>query len=417
MKQTPSQSSVSILRARRIETLTDGVFAIVMTLLVLNLSVSNLLNYSIEQSIQTIISQLSQFIFTFFVLAIYWIFHHRLFHYIIRSDIYLIWLNMMFLMTIALVPFSNSLLNNIDYFGQIAIVFYTTDLLLSLITLCIMWWHATRHSHLIKPATTPEEIIRLRQSLEGAIVIFLMVIAISFVSLIWSQLLLTFLLIYTVISQIIPMKGRSRLLFSLTCIMFNIVTAVFIITVKIPLYLDSWATSLATMIGGIGIGLIVGVVYNFFMSATYWGPSSWIWMFSSILVVLITWFFYKRNWITLRKPLRLISVGIITGILNTILAVVIIHVANLPQYQGTYPVFTFFYNVTNNAFLSSTIENFCVEIVDKTIAIFLAAIAISLINRFRKYDEYTKYYPKISFNFLTKKRKKNDFIESIKGKK
>ena len=109
MKQTPSQSSVSILRARRIETLTDGVFAIVMTLLVLNLSVSNLLNFSIEQSIQIIISQLSQFIFTFLVLAIYWIFHHRLFHYIIRSDIYLIWLNMMFLMTIALVPFSNSL--------------------------------------------------------------------------------------------------------------------------------------------------------------------------------------------------------------------------------------------------------------------------------------------------------------------
>ena len=143
------------------------------------------------------------------------------------------------------------------------------------------------------------------------------------------------------------------------------------------------------------------------MSATYWGPSSWVWMFSSILVVVITWYFYKRDWITLKKPWKLIFVGIITGILNTILAVTIIFVANLPPYQGTYAIYTFFYQVTNNNILASTIENLCVEIIDKTIAITLATTIASFIYKFRKYDEYTKYYPKISLNFISKKQKKD----------
>jgi len=202
------------------------------------------------------------------------------------------------------------------------------------------------------------------------------------------------------------MKGRSQILFGLTCIMLNIMTAVVIITLHIPLYLDSWATSLAVILGGAGIGFIVGIVYNLFMYATYWGPSSWVWMFSSILVVIITWYFYKRGWITLRKPWKLILVGILTGVLNTILAVIIILVANLPHYQGTYPIYTFFYQITDNNILASTIENLCVEIIDKTIAIILAATMASFVYKFRKYDEYTQSYPKISLNLFSKKQKK-----------
>jgi uncharacterized membrane protein len=407
MKQTSESHPNHKFKTGRLETLTDGLFAIVMTLLILNLSVTNLLNLELTQSLQTMISLLFQFIFTFLVLAVYWIIHHRMFNTIIRTDVYLIWLNLMFLMTIALVPFTYGLLSNMSHFGQIALIFYASDLLFSLVFLYIMWWHATRRFHFIKSDTIPEEIIRIRQSLSGFIVIFLMVIAISFINIIWSELLLTFVFFYAVISQIIPMKGLSQILFGLTCIMLNIMTAVVIITLHIPLYLDSWATSLAVILGGVGIGFIVGIVYNLFMSATYWGPSSWVWMLSSILVVFITWYFYKQEWITLRKPWKLIFVGILTGVINTILAVTIILVANLPPYQGTYPIYTFFYQMTNNNILASTIENLCVEIIDKTIAITFAATIASLVYKFRKYDEYTKYYPKISLHFLSKNQKKD----------
>lgn len=406
MERTSESHSNHTFTTGRLVTLTDGVFAIVMTLLVLNLSINNLLNMEANQSIQTIISLLSQFIFTFLVLAVYWIIHHRMFHYIIRTDVYVIWLNLMFLMTIALVPFTYGLLTNMNHFGQIALIFYAADLLLSLIFLYLIWWRATRQRHLVTSDTIPEEIIRIRQSLSGFIVIFFMVIATSYINMILSQLLLTFLFFYAVFSQIMPMKGRSQFLLGLTCIMLNIMTAVVIILLHIPLYLDSWATSLAVILGGAGIGLIVGVVYNLFMSVTYWGPSSWVWMFSSILVVVITWFFYKQGWITLRKPWKLVFVGILTGVLNTIVAILILFIANLPPYQGTYTIYTFFYQMTNNNILASTIENLCVEIVDKTICITLVATIASVIFNFRKYDEYTQYYPKISLNLFRKKQKK-----------
>lgn len=402
----PSESPTNIFTVGRLETLTDGVFAIVMTLLVLNLSVTSLSTMELSQSIQTMGTLMFQFIFTFLVLAVYWMIHHRMFHYIVRIDVYVIWLNLMFLMTIALVPFSNSLLNNLDHFGQIALLIYAIDLVISLIFLYIIWWHATRQCSLVKADTSPDVIIRIRQSLSGFIVIFFMVIATSYINMILSQLLLTFLFFYAVFSQIVPMKGRSQFLFGLTCIMLNIFTAVVIIMLHVPLYLDSWATSLAVILGGAGIGLIVGIVYNLFMSVTYWGSSSWVWMLSSILVVSITWFFYGKGWITLRKPWKLVFVGVLTGVLNTILAVLIIFMANLPPYQGTYSIYTFFYQTTHNNILASTIENLCVEIVDKTICITFAATIAAMIFKLRKYDEYTKYYPKISLNLFRKKQKK-----------
>jgi len=405
MKQPSESPPPHTFTASRLETLTDGVFAIVMTLLVLNLSVTNLLTMELPQSLQTISSLLYQFIFTFLVLAVYWIIHHRMFEYLIQTDVYVIWLNLLFLMTIALVPFANGLINNITYFGQTALLIYASDLVLSLIFLDIIWWHVTRHRYLLKPETTPEQILRMRQSLQGFIIIFFLVIAFSFINIEWSSLFLTFLFFYALLSQIIPMKGRSQLLIGITCLTLNIITAVFVITLHLPLYLDSWASSLAVILGGLGIGLIVGVVYNLFMSVTYWGSSSWIWMFSSILVVLITWSFNKKGWITLRKPWRLLSVGIITGILNTILAVFILWAARLPPYQGTYSIYTFFYQLTSNNILASTTENLIVEIIDKTICIALAAIVALYIFKINKNDT-SPTASTITYPLLRRKQKK-----------
>jgi hypothetical protein len=141
------------------------------------------------------------------------------------------------------------------------------------------------------------------------------------------------------------------------------------------------------------------------MSVTYWGSSSWIWMFSSILVVLITWSFNKKGWITLRKPWRLLSVGIITGILNTILAVFILWAARLPPYQGTYSIYTFFYQLTSNNILASTTENLIVEIIDKTICIALAAIVALYIFKINKNDT-SPTASTITYQLLRRKQKK-----------
>ena len=319
--------------------------------------------------------------------------HHNIYQNIRRCDALLIWLNLLFLMTVALVPFGNDLSLHVDEVGQFAILFFTIDLLFSVVFLYSIWWYATRHHRFVSPTLTPERVINTRQTLQGAMAIFGLVIAVSFINLLGSQLLLYFLLIYTLFSLIVPLRGRTALLLSLSCVVLNVITAVFVIQLHLPLYLDSWATSFAVIISGFPLGLIVGVVSNIVMTSTYWGPESWVWIFSSILIAALTWFYVKKEWISLKKPTKLILAGIITGVLNTGLALILITIFNLPPYEGTYPIFNFFNQITGNAIVSSLIENLCVEILDKTITIFLAAIAMALFVRLQNYDEYMRAYP------------------------
>jgi uncharacterized membrane protein len=91
---------------------TDAVFAIAITLLVIEIKPPHIHD---GMDANQIISQLWQlfplfigFIISFFVIAIYWRSHHRLFSFIKDYDDKLIWLNFFFLFTIILMPFSSA---------------------------------------------------------------------------------------------------------------------------------------------------------------------------------------------------------------------------------------------------------------------------------------------------------------------
>ena len=102
------------LSPRRIEALTDGVFAIVMTLLVLELSVSAIAEGSVHAELwPRLIDMWPKFLsyaVTFLMLGFMWIFHHRQFSHIKRSDNVFAWINIIALMFVALLPFSTSML-------------------------------------------------------------------------------------------------------------------------------------------------------------------------------------------------------------------------------------------------------------------------------------------------------------------
>ena len=65
----------------------------------------------------------NNYIFSFFFLGFWWIFHHYLFHYIKRTDGVMIWINILFLMTVSLIPFGNSLLSYYSTEQIIAILY------------------------------------------------------------------------------------------------------------------------------------------------------------------------------------------------------------------------------------------------------------------------------------------------------
>ena len=92
----------------RIVALTDGVFAITMTLLILELHTDTL--FHSEEWIE-----FYSYALGFFSLGVYWTLHHYIFHFVKRSTGGLIWLNLVFLAISSMVPFWTRVLNLGDH--------------------------------------------------------------------------------------------------------------------------------------------------------------------------------------------------------------------------------------------------------------------------------------------------------------
>ena len=118
MPEGHSGKSRFVLTTRRIEALTDGIFAIAMTLLVLTLTLPDMLETQLGLS-QLLADQWPKFFnyaLSFVLLAIFWIVHHQQFHVIRRTDRGHIWINIGILMFVALMPFSTDVAG--DYSGE-----------------------------------------------------------------------------------------------------------------------------------------------------------------------------------------------------------------------------------------------------------------------------------------------------------
>lgn len=91
----------------------DAVFAIAITLLVIEIKVPHIENEINDRVVLSellhLLPKLIGFVFSFFIIGIYWTVHHRLFSYVINYDNKLIWLNILYLFSIALMPFTTAL--------------------------------------------------------------------------------------------------------------------------------------------------------------------------------------------------------------------------------------------------------------------------------------------------------------------
>ena len=141
----------SSITTARIETLADGVFAIVMTVLVFDLRVpvqEQVDQVGLLHALATLAPNFISYLITFVILGVFWVGHHNQFFYIKRADRTLLWINILFMMCVALLPFSAGLLSR---YGQdnVSIIIYNINLILSGLILFLHWWYATRDSHLL----------------------------------------------------------------------------------------------------------------------------------------------------------------------------------------------------------------------------------------------------------------------------
>jgi uncharacterized membrane protein len=147
--KTNNSNPKQTLGTQRIETLVDGVFAIALTLLVLNIQAPQASSeMELLKKLWELRDNIFSYIISFIILGTFWYGHTIEFHYIQRSDRIHMWLNLSFLLFIGFIPFSASLISQDGNF-QAASMVYGVNLLLTGVVRYWHWWYATSGHRLI----------------------------------------------------------------------------------------------------------------------------------------------------------------------------------------------------------------------------------------------------------------------------
>jgi uncharacterized membrane protein len=173
----------------RILALSDGVFAIAITLLVLSLQVpASVPRGGLVMLLPELLPKLTGHVITFAILGIYWIAHHNMFKYVHRHDRTMLWLNNLFLLFIAAMPFPTGL---IAQYGndRFAIMAYGATLVMGGLSLEFMWLYATYNHRLVAPGLDPALIAFFHRRILVAPAVYLLAIGISFVSITAAKVL------------------------------------------------------------------------------------------------------------------------------------------------------------------------------------------------------------------------------------
>jgi uncharacterized membrane protein len=133
----------------RIEAFSDGVFAIAITLLILEIKIP--IPGSVPLSVQLVRQWPSyiSFVISFSFIGIMWINHHRLFTHIKRSDDWLLVLNLLLLLGVTAVPFPTAVLAaHLGHSDQrAAALLYNGTYFFISIFFNVLWRYASSHDH------------------------------------------------------------------------------------------------------------------------------------------------------------------------------------------------------------------------------------------------------------------------------
>ena len=146
----------------RLEAFSDGVFAVAITLLVLNLHLpgASLSDGDLGGQIFAQWPTFAAFVTSFATIGIMWINHHRLFTHIKRVDTPLMLLNLLLLMMIVFVPFPTALLA--EYTVQpnqhLAAFLYCGTFIVLAICFNLLWRYASYKNRLLDKKADPEAV-------------------------------------------------------------------------------------------------------------------------------------------------------------------------------------------------------------------------------------------------------------------
>lgn len=129
------------MTTNRLEAFTDGVMAIIITIMVLGLSVPEGISLG---ALKPLIPRFISYVLSFIYVGIYWNNHHHLFQAIEKVNGKMLWANLALLFSLTMVPFTTAWMGE-NHFAEIPVVFYGINLLLCATTFAILVKIAVRN--------------------------------------------------------------------------------------------------------------------------------------------------------------------------------------------------------------------------------------------------------------------------------
>ena len=166
----------------RLNTLVDGIFAIVLTLLVLDIKIPE--TTSDAELIDQLIDLWPQFFsfgLSFVILGIFWLGHQLESRYIRSSDHFHLLLTLMFMMFISLLPFSASLLGA-HTGSRVAVIVYGSNILLASLLRYVHWRYVTGRRRLVDDNLSERLISSMSKTFLSTPLLCLAAIALSLLS-------------------------------------------------------------------------------------------------------------------------------------------------------------------------------------------------------------------------------------------
>jgi uncharacterized membrane protein len=187
--EEPSAEPDDTTETTRVEAFSDGVFAIAITLLILEIRVPEpeavRAAGGFARALAALWPSYLGYVFSFVTIGIMWANHHAIFHYIRRSDRTFLMLNVLFLLCISFVPFPTAVLARyLDSPAERvpAVAFYSATMVGIALAFNLIWWYGVRDGRLLTAGTNHEGIRTISRRYRLGPLCYLATFGLAFVS-------------------------------------------------------------------------------------------------------------------------------------------------------------------------------------------------------------------------------------------
>jgi uncharacterized membrane protein len=202
-QEAPQEVSVD-----RLLTLSDGVFAIALTLLVLDLHLPTV-SHGLWHAVLNEWPEYLSYALSFLIIGIIWAQHHMMFRYVRRTDHVFILINVVFLMWVAVVPFPTALLARYLHNAgerQTAIAIYSGLFVVGGVLVNLGWIYASRGNRLIVSSLGRAKIRKLTLNNLPGPALYLVAFILAFISPLASIVLIALINLFYAVSPLLARR-------------------------------------------------------------------------------------------------------------------------------------------------------------------------------------------------------------------